>query len=321
MKNPFSMMKRGVLYAFCYIFTPLFISSCDSDEARTPNTIATQDSVIESVSDTVRHEVYNFNLTEVPVVVSNRRDAFVGNLVNLKQSEACHLSPLNPLTNVKLSFMITFNSDFAAEDNVPSLDVTNRLGKILKDSANTSVLFSSGSNTYSSLREMRLHSRGEWAIALDSLCLKNQTSLNKKNITVYTTRQIFGYLSVDYFDKKLLPHDITGKPNVGYINNLAYGKLSYVVVANATDNIKQLINRYINGETLSADEQYQIKDVEIFSVTFDELCRPQVERIDKTYPTDFAELFVKQPIRPISFEVFSLGDDGRTTLRSSVNMK
>ena len=107
----YAYIKKCAQYAFCYIFAPMMLFACGNDEPLPNNQIIhnENDSTI-SQDDTIKHSQYNFDLYDIPIVEENYVQCYLGNVVDLENSSARHITSLpNPQYN-KVSAMLSYGA-------------------------------------------------------------------------------------------------------------------------------------------------------------------------------------------------------------------
>lgn len=151
-------IKKGAQYAFCYIFTPMMLFACSNDEPLPNKQIIhnENDSTI-SQNDTIKHSQYNFDLYDIPIVEENYVQCYLGNVVDLENSSARHITSLpNPQYN-KVSTMLSYGAEFYEYNYTPNLLETQRIIKSLKENdIEQNEQFTFSQNRYNTLKEIRL---------------------------------------------------------------------------------------------------------------------------------------------------------------------
>ena len=310
-------IKKSAQYAFCYIFTLMMLFACGNDEPLPNKQIIhnENDSTI-SQNDTIKHSQYNFDLYDIPIVEENYVQCFLGNVVDLENSSARHITSLpNPQYN-KVSTMLSYGAEFYEYNYIPNLLETQRIIKSLKENdIEQNEQFTFSQNRYNTLKEIRLAYGGKECISLDSLWLQNNSKqLLYQSFIVYSLNQVMAHFSLADETENILSVYPVEKNHYGCINSITLGKICYVIAAIESHNDDERINTAVSIENNGIVRNALI-------ITFDNQCRPIVQQRSNLTKEDILNIFNQQPIRPLYFNIYSMKNGAICTLRNSINIK
>lgn len=308
-------MKKGARYAFCYIFTPMMLFACGNEDPLPVRPTPIPDTGgITIADDTIRHGWYHFDLYDIPIVEENYAQAFLGNVINIENSSARHLVPLSQPQYNKVSAMLTYGAELKEFAYVPSLPETQKMIMSLKESdIEQNERFTFSQNWYNTPREIRLGFGGSDCILLDSLCLQNEkAAVSGHTYLVYSLNQVMARLALSDETEDILAAYPSDKMNYGCINAIALGKACYVVAS---------IDKNADGNADKDDPKSTDTLARAVVVTFDRQCRPIVNQRTNLTKQEILKLFNEQPIRPLSFSIFRIGNGEACSLGNPIDMK
>lgn len=309
-------IKKGAQYAFCYIFTPIMLFACGNDDPLPNKQIdPNENDSIFTQNDTIKHSLYYFDLYDIPVVKENYAQGFLGNVVELDNTSACHLIPLSNPQYSKVSAMLSYGAEFKEYTYTPSLLETQKIIMSLKErDIEQNEQFTFTQNRFNTLRELHLAFGGKECIRLDSLWQQNyKTQPRRQSFLVYSLNQVMARIALSDETEDILSVYPFQKMNYGCINSITLGKACYVVgiTENHTDG---------RGNSSTVTEDNSIVPHAII-VTFDSQCKPIVQRRSNLAKQEILNIFNEQPIRPLYFNLYCIGNGTICTLRNTISIK
>lgn len=257
------------------------------------------------------------------------RQVYPGHLVNCS-TDYRTLTTYDQYTYNPVRITAFVNNRLYEHESVPSFDVVNEMAQqiIAGLPRQSSGLYLSSPIPYYSYRHLHLLGYGNMGLNLDELVSGKpytQKEMNKRTGMIYASVHELFQISMDYPEKLVVETiDERDLPDMSYINSIAYGKTSLLVVESDSDftPVKVVVGKVARGENLSAKEASIRDGLDCRYISFDNsgvhTARGNYSLIERGVEE---AVDLQSGIIPLSFTTNKLADNTVGTMEIGLELK